>query len=686
MGQVKVDLVITSNDMLALRDSNLSVADGGMRNLYEFFNISVANNCSQSVRNRTKAYNATVVYGQLANFQRDYLMDYFYHHNIRGDRTMDLVIIDEVDCMLLDRGNNTLYLSHDIPGMETLESVYVFIWEKVCTSSIETDVSILKESVKKAVLYDLYGAITKEDLKSIHAQLEDDPSETNALWNYLIEDKIIDAEGQLLMKNGIPNINYQENLNPKIAFYFRKVAERERHIRIPDHLMPFVDRHLNSWIDNAFHALELEIDKDYVVDQDRTDTSPDLNPQVIIIDPDTGTDQISTQWDEALHQFIQLKEGCKLTLQSLKTIFISNATYMKKYEKLAGVSGTLGTKTDRTFMERNYKCLYFVIPTAFEKRFHLKPPKVLKSKETWLKTIIKETEQTILTTDRHEARSVVIFCHSIKSVNLIHKSLKSSELINADNIHCYTSDFEKFAFESQSLEVGHVIVTTNLAGRGTNIKISEELRKNGGLHICLTFLPKNERIEEQAMGRSARNGAPGSGILILCDELAHSTSRGGQKWGAGKFESMNIERQWQESQRMSSFDDDARNIEHEETFFGDFSVDYISTTNELKYREHEDQEIKIICDSILDKWALWLDETVDQLDLSFSYYMEEFKDFISEFKLPDNKTANISWMTPVRSVAMAKYLATQKKKTNLSTAAALSSFLGVQRVYILGVK
>jgi hypothetical protein len=115
---------------------------------------------------------------------------------------------------------------------------------------------------------------------------------------------------------------------------------------------------------------------------------------------------------------------------------------------------------------------------------------------------------------------------------------------------------------------------------------------------------------------------------------------------------MKIERQWQESQRMSSFEDDARNIEHEETFFGDFSVDYISTTNELKYREHEDQEIKIICDSILDKWALWLDETVDQLELSFSYYMEEFKDFISEFKL-----------------LCAKYLATQKKKTNLSTAA-----------------
>ncbi|KAI9563734.1 hypothetical protein GHT06_011198 [Daphnia sinensis] len=274
----KID-VITSNDVLARRDSTLSVADGGLRDLYEYFNISVANNCSQWVDERTQAYNAAVVYGQLANFQRDYLLDKFYGHNVRGDRTMDLVIIDEVDCMLLDRGNNALYLSHDIPGMEMLESLYVFIWEKIRSSSTGSDKMAIIKCIKSAVLYDLYGAITKEDLESIHGPLKDKPSEKNALWDHLIEKKVIDPQGCLLMEGKIKDINFEPKLNPKIIFYLHSVAKRERSIRLPEHLMSFVDRHLDTWLDNAMQALELRRDEDYVVDQDRTDASPDLNPQ-----------------------------------------------------------------------------------------------------------------------------------------------------------------------------------------------------------------------------------------------------------------------------------------------------------------------------------------------------------------------------------------------------------------------
>lgn len=93
--------------------------------------MSVANNGSQSVEECTKAYDSDVVYGELANFQRDYLLDKFYDGNIRGNRPNEFVINDEVDSMLLDRGNNNLYLSRDIPGIETLEALYVFIWDKI---------------------------------------------------------------------------------------------------------------------------------------------------------------------------------------------------------------------------------------------------------------------------------------------------------------------------------------------------------------------------------------------------------------------------------------------------------------------------------------------------------------------------------------------------------------------------
>ncbi|KZS07804.1 Uncharacterized protein APZ42_028402 [Daphnia magna] len=335
--------VITSNDLLAIRDSTLSVAEGGLKDLYEYFGVTVANNCSQSEDDRKASYTATVVYGQLANFQRDYLLDEFYGRNIRGHRRFLHVIIDEVDCMLLDQGNNTLYLSHDIPD-----------------KSIPDYREQVKKSIKSDVLFDLYGVITKEDLQSVHALLDD--SEKGALWKHLIEKKVIDRNGRLLIDdvNKITEkmINYipenkelqRKNLDAKLVFYLRQVANRQRRIRIPAHLLDFVDRHLDTWLESAFQALDLRPDEDYVIDQDRTDTSSDLNPKVIIIDRDTGTDQTSSQWDEALHQFIQLKEGCKLSLQSIKAVFISNAMYIKEYAYISGLSGTLGSKQEQQFL------------------------------------------------------------------------------------------------------------------------------------------------------------------------------------------------------------------------------------------------------------------------------------------------------------------------------------------------
>ncbi|XP_045023489.1 uncharacterized protein LOC116927884 [Daphnia magna] len=651
----KID-VITSNDMLAHRDSTLSVADGGLRDLYEYFNVSVANNCSRCMDERTLAYNAAVVYGQLANFQRDYLLDKFYGQNIRSDRTMDVVVIDEVDCMMLDRGNDTLYLSHDIPGMEMLESLYVFIWEKIRSSSIGLDKLAIRESVKSAVLYDLYGAITKGNLESIHNPLKDQPSEKNALWDHLIETKVIDPQGRLWMEDKVKDIDFEPEMNPKIIFYLHSVANRERSIRIPEHLTVFVDRNLDTWLDNAMQALELKRDEDYVVDQDRTNTSPDLNPQVIIIDQDTGMDQNSSQWDGALHQFIQLKEGCKLTSQSLKAIFVSNAAYIMAYKKVVGVSGTLGSKSEGNFMYKEYDSLRFVIPTAFQKRFYLKLTQILESEDQWLQAIVKETQHVILPDDESKARSLVIFCKSIKDVNVIHRYLKKAlgSKLNDNHIHCYTRDYEKFAFEGKSLEVGHVIIATNLAGRGTDIKISDQLKVNGGLHICLTFLPKNERVEEQAMGRSARNGAPGSGIFILYEE-----SKTGKKWGVGKWLSMKEERQWKEKQRISCLEEDFETTEREQKLIKNLWNYYTKLMQELKIQKRGGQETKTIWDSVLDKWVLWLDESHLKSFL-YSYNVDFFRTFYDDIGLPEINTSNISWMTPGRSVAMAKHLALQK--------------------------
>ncbi len=662
----KVD-VVTSNDMLALRDSTLSKDDGGLRDLYEKFGVSVANNCSQSQDDRAKAYNSAVVYGELANFQRDYLLHTFYGRNVRGDRKFNFVIVDEVDCMLLDRGSNTLYLSHDIPGMEMLESLYVFIWERI-QKSVQLDV------IKSQVLYDLYGAISKKDLEKIHAPLKDKPTEKNELWHYLIQARIIDPYGRLLIGNLEENkIDYKENsaLNPKLIFFFRKVIERERHIRIPEHLLPFVDRHLDTWLANALRALELKRDEDYVIDQDRTDTSPDLNPQVIIIDPDTGTDQTTSQWDGALHQFLQFKEGCKLTLQSLKAVFISNEVYINKYARLAGVSGTLGSLKERNYMMNSYYCDYVSIPTAFPKRFNFKMTKVLKTIDSWLLSIINEIRETILPANTDEARSIVIFCRTIKDVNFVYNSIKINlpQLLAANKVHRYTRDYEQFAFEAKQLEIGHVIIATNLAGRGTDIKISDKLLQNGGLHICMTYLPLNERIFMQAMGRSGRKGAPGSGILILfqCHDgmktketQEHSTDT---EWSVAKFFSMKGECHREELQRIVRLQEDSKSTKNQIRCFDIFSKKYASLKTQM--RDKEDVEIRLMCDSALDQWALWLDET-DTVK-TFGFHIKKYlkASLINKLQLSESP-CEIDWMLPGRSVALAKHLAQKKWGINFA--------------------
>ncbi|XP_045033162.1 uncharacterized protein LOC116927028 isoform X2 [Daphnia magna] len=671
--------VITSNDLLAIRDSNLSVAEGGLKDLYEYFNVQVANNCSQSEDDRKLSYTARVVYGQLANFQRDFLLDNLYGRNIHGSPHMKakVVIIDEVDCMLLDQGNNTLYLSHGIPGMESLESLYVFIWDEICNSPINKTIpdyrKQVKKSIKSNVLFDLYGVITKDDLKCfVHVPPND--SEKDALWDHLMKKKVIDRNGRLLIDDANQmteeKINYtpknaakETNLNAKLVFYLRKVANRLRQIRIPAHLLDFVDRHLDTWLESAFQALDLRPDEDYVIDQDRTDTSPDLNPQVIIIDPDTGTDQTLSQWDEALHQFVQLKEGCKLTLQTLKAVFISNATYINQYPYIYGLSGTLGSEQEKHFLQDTFKSTFYYNHTHIPRLFEQKLAKVLSTENEWLDAIIMETK-TIM----KEGRSIIIFCMSIKNVNLVHQRLINSfpDLVKKNRLHRYTRDYVKFAFERTELDIKHVIVATNLAGRGTDIKISQKLRDNGGLHVCLSYFPETKRIEEQAMGRAARNGAPGSGILIACKPSSSERLAPDER---EPIEIMKNEREIREKQRIARMKEDFKFMKDQMELIDPFSKYYTNLKEQRRKKNDGDQIVSAICGSVLDQWALWLDEMNDSpLDVKKYSYSEKFIPKLKAVEQDNLDISQIEWMTPARLVVVARHLATRHKKPDLPKA------------------
>ena len=120
----RVDIV-TSSSVLATRDAVDQKA------LYDIFNITVTHCCHEELSSRRKAYEADVIYGDIGSFQRDTLETDFYDHNIRTDRRFDNVFVDEVDSMLVDKGQNMLYLPHVLPDMNCLHQVYLEIWSLV---------------------------------------------------------------------------------------------------------------------------------------------------------------------------------------------------------------------------------------------------------------------------------------------------------------------------------------------------------------------------------------------------------------------------------------------------------------------------------------------------------------------------------------------------------------------------
>ncbi|EDS26339.1 helicase conserved C-terminal domain containing protein [Culex quinquefasciatus] len=644
----KVD-IITSSSVLAKRDAEQS------KSIYAKFGINVSHNCSEDIEKRKEAYSGNqVVYGDLSSFQRDYLLHKFYQKNVLGDRDFVNVIVDEVDSMLLDRGNNMLYLSHDLPDMDKLESVYVFIWEWVNNISKVYDTAAIRD----AVLWQIYGVLKCTDIGKIDATLSEE--KRNFIWNKLVEAKIIDGNGKLITEN-IKNDVLGELLGSEYSVYLDRLEyllteyiNREKCIHVPNYLRSFVDLHLESWIEAAKMALVMEAGHDYVVDVDRSGSSADRTPNITILDRDTGTDLVNSQWEAALHQFVQLKHGCKTYLQSLKAVFISNVTFFKLYDKLYGLSGTLGSHRERDLLGEIY-CVNFVnIPTAKCKLFYEDVPIVCKSAAEWTDAIIVST---VHMTQRRQ-RSVLIICETLNDVTALYKAFEGK---TSTYIRTYTREYEEF--DIGELPPGQIIIATNLAGRGTDIKITPELKKAGGVHVCLTYLPSNIRVEQQAFGRAARCGDRGSGQLIVLD-LTESAN----------VMQLKRERDSRELCRISLIKAyyETR-IAKEETCFKMFTEQYdelrklLSTSAVTK---GDEKLIEILLSCCLDRWVYWLDKNgknlVDNSEQRSRILERSLDDFLVELKSL-NAASNESLLEWVdtsipRMIRLGQYLAVNKQR------------------------
>ena len=472
----KVD-IITSSLVLAERDAKL------MKYFYNLFGLSVdycrdldhnSNNKYKNLEN--ECYTADIVYGDTLSFEGDILRTNFMEIVGRGKRRpYDCLIIDEIDNICIDNIKNITELLDDFHGYKFLEYDYFYIYNK---------------------------------LKEMDNESRNKMDEKDYKINILINKEEIVNELEKTVKEELKD--------------FKKLKERENDkIIMPEHLNNFVENRIKKWCESAFDAMYIyEKDKQYIIAKSDNYGFNTIKPVDFY---NTGIIEENSVWT-GLHQFLEIKEGLRLTEENLNSCYMSNLTFFKKYiskeeNNIYGLTGTLGTKKSQEALKILYNLELLFIPS-------FKEPKLLKYKELILSNQ-KEYEYTLFkkikqfTIDRK--RAVLVIFKYINEVNKMYNYLNKNGIPQENIIKYSRNDIIKEQnFLKKEIKPGTIILSTNLSGRGTDIKISEELEKNKGLHVILTFMPISERIERQAFGRAGRKGEQGSGQYIIMSNEKYS--------------------------------------------------------------------------------------------------------------------------------------------------------------------
>ena len=266
-----------------------------------------------------------------------------------------------------------------------------------------------------------------------------------------------------------------------------------------------------------------EIDVDYVV----------LNGEVKIVDEQTGRIMEGRRWSDGLHQAVESKERVKIegATQTFATITLQN--YFRMYHKLAGMTGTAETE-EGEFWDI-YKLEVVVIPTNRPVIRKDMNDRVYKTKREKYKAVIEEIENMV-----NQGRPVLVGTTSVEISETLSRMLAMRKIKhNVLNAKLHQREAEIVA---QAGQTSTVTIATNMAGRGTDIKLSPEVREAGGLAIIGTERHESRRVDRQLRGRSGRQGDPGSSVFFVSleddlmrkfasEKVAHLMDRMGFKDG-----------------------------------------------------------------------------------------------------------------------------------------------------------
>ncbi|CAI5660234.1 unnamed protein product [Oreochromis niloticus] len=303
----------------------------------------------------------------------------------------------------------------------------------------------------------------------------------------------------------------EEEVKRSIHFTPCELNQAKSSCYIPGFFSELVKSKLKVWIENAFKAQLMTEDHEYVMEKHG----------IVPVDYScTGVVENNTKWSDGLQQFIEMRNESKISDMTAITNYMSNVGLLQRYKKqfgsqIYGMSGTLGQEKETETLQKIYDDIKTCqIPSFKCRKLFEGEGVVVEDEKEWIEKLCDVVIAQTSPTSYRDPRAVLIICEIIKRAKMIHHNL--GNIVQNKKLN---NNMDNSVVISKELEAGRVIIATNLAGRGTDLQVSDPVKGAGGLFVVQTFLPKNARVEAQAFGRTARQGSPGSAQLIVC--LSH---------------------------------------------------------------------------------------------------------------------------------------------------------------------
>ena len=467
--QIEYVDILSSSIVLSMRDAEEKLK------FYNYFGLT----CSSTAK--TINYSENIIYGDTLGFEGDILRyDFHSEGKYKGERNYRCLIVDEVDSMCIDHLGDSTRLCAPFPSYEFLNVFYPFIYNSL-------------REIDNGIDNGLFGEIKIENRKDFACE------RLKLIINEFISNNKLNNELKLI---------------------------------IPDNLKKFIQLQIPHWCENAYKAKHfMKLDKDYVLGKREIDDEERENLKENNLIPteyfricpvdffNTGVISQTMVWSNGLAQFLQIKHGLKLDPENLTTTYLSHHSFIRRYineqygNNIYGVTGTLGMESSQNLLKNLFEVEIYIIPPFRPSRLNvLQGISNFDNESEWKNEIIKN----IIHHTYNLNRTVLVISLTIEESNLLYDELSQNEIYKKYNLSLYKyqrNDINENQLKSK-YGTREVIFATNLAGRGTDIGLLETVGKNGGMHVIITFIPENSRIEEQALGRTARSGAKGSAIII----------------------------------------------------------------------------------------------------------------------------------------------------------------------------